>query len=301
MGKRKTIKEGFKDFVDNIKKIPSNIANSFTNDKDLVYAIMSGKDNNYSEVSTRSLEDVLDAKNNKKEYVANRGNYDRNLASLYVYGNDLGQFEEAPELRNVGVEYDKFLRENGRNPNSIKTYKGNISSKITLPIESKEDLINYIKSKNNHTFGAFQYDEKDDDVANYTQRLTLDKNGNPIVVNSDLWDFGKDYGRQWNWTPTHGITQLKANLLDKAGTPFILKDTHPVEFTSIDDFYDKHKYGDNDYWYLFNNSFRVAQELGYLPEINIIYDKNNKKQYYEWQGYNEGNDERKNKRRSIED
>lgn len=242
--------------------------------KDIVYSIMVNDEGRTSGTDRRE-KTIINAINNSKEKASKRGDYYRNLASLYVYGNDLGQFEEAPELRNVGVEYDSYLRSVGRNPDDIKIYKGDIPMDITLPEELRDWTLNFIQSDSNKTYGANSQELEEmgvdtDDVAGFLQRLSLDEDGNPVVVNSDLWDFDKGYAEKY------GVDPVKVKLLDEAGTPFILKDVRPVNFVDRDEFIgnDEFEYNGHN-----SNSLRIANDLGYLNPLEVVLDTETGKQY----------------------
>ena len=267
----------FKRLGSNIKEKYNKIKNSSKNDlKDLAYSIMVGQGGKTIGVADRNIAEIIDSASNVDEIVSKRGETPRNLSSLYIYGNDLGQFGESSTLRNLGVNYDKYLKSVGRDPDKVKTYVGYLPSEVILPDLIKDALPEYIKSPMNKTYGnnmdevAQNLDLEElpmepDDVAGFLQRLDLDSKGNPIVVNSDLWDFEpKSYFKKYGYNP---LLYLKAKALDKVGTPFILKDTYPVQFVDIDTFYDDYA-GDLEE--------TVAKDFGFLPEITVIGTKNSK-------------------------
>lgn len=109
---------------------------------------------------------------NKDKVVANRSKIPRNLASLYIYGNDLGQFHPlSAEQSKLGVEYNSYLKSIGRDPSKIVTYKGNIQTPVRLPNLVQNQLPALIKSSKLKTYGAEQiYDNTpkgSDDVAGH--------------------------------------------------------------------------------------------------------------------------------------
>lgn len=197
----------------------------------------------------------------------------RNLASLYVYGNELNQFKELPyNLASLGTNYTSYLKSIGKDPSKIKTYKGNISVPVILPdLITEDQLAQFINSPQNKNYGNTQTmantdlrkHPETDDVAGFLQQLTY-INGKPYVVNSDYWDFKPDdyvnagYGTNTYFSNDPNIdvfsdeykkaeeqfqnkskdrTYVQAYLLDKLGHPFILKDFQPVQFTDVDTFY----------------------------------------------------------------
>lgn len=254
--------------------------------KGLIYsAMMDGneyRDNSYGLISPtpESYERII---RNKDQVVKKRGHIPRNLASLYIYGNDLKQFKPlSSKLSKLGVEYDNYLKSIGRNPDEIITYKGNISTPVILPKEIQDQLPSFINSNKNRTYGVEQtfYDTnpEDDDVAGHLQRLTM-INGIPYVVNSDLWDFEPtSYKKRWgnaNNMFTSSDTEKKQNrnrtyyqakLLDKVGNPFILKDFHPVKFVDVDDYYDLLDGEPRPHSEL---ELDVMEQFGWLPEVTV--------------------------------
>lgn len=233
--------------------------------KDTAYAIMVGNTKNQRTFGTgRSVDDIAQAIDNRDYLVKNRGNISRNLASLYIYGNDLGQFREAPELIPYGVNYDSYLRSIGRDPSEVVTYEGDFGNRpLILPEGTQNILRSYILSKSNHTYG----DEQPwlmgtmDDVGGYLRRLNLNDKGEPIVVNSDLWDFEPN---SYNAKRGHGT---QAQLLDFIGTPFILKQIQPIEFVDPDYFYDRYENVLGGSTSIFPELYK---DLGILPSLEII-------------------------------
>lgn len=235
--------------------------------EDAAYSIMvGGKKKSASWGKDRNASDIAEGILNMSENVENRGNIPRNLSSLYIYGNDQGQFEESPELKNVGVEYDKYLTQHGRNPEDVKTYKGEIvdyndqdgysndSESVVLPYiddDSKQNIINYINSPYNRTFDREKDFGKGDDVAGYLTRLSM-RDGNPVAVHSDLWDFGAGYSEKY------GTAKWKAKALDMVGNPFILKQITPILQEDISTWSPKN-----------NLEEEVGRQLGILPELNV--------------------------------
>lgn len=241
--------------------------------KNVAYGIMVDSDGRVSG-SDKTISEIIDGINFSNARAADREYVPRNLASLYIYGNDLGQFKEDPTLRDLGVDYNKYLKSIGRDSNKVKTYRGVLPVIATLPEGIKDYLPEHIRSTKNKTYGNnMDHIVKDvysdtgivpDDVAGFLQRLDLDSNGNPIIVNSDLWDFEpKSYYERYK--EGNPLLYLKASALDKVGTPFILKDTYPVQFTDIDTFYDNYDKR--------NIGSKIARDFGYLPEVIVYGDK----------------------------
>lgn len=231
--------------------------------KDTAYAIMVNK-TGYGQGtfgSSRSLEDIGKAVDNRETIVSNRTNLKRNLSSLYIYGNDLGQFREAPELVPLGVNYDNYLRSIGRDPSEVVTYEGHFNDiPLVLPEGTQNILRSYILSKYNRTYGAENTpDINVDDVGGYLKRLDLDWKGDSIVVSSDLWDFEPNsYDSRWGH-------RTQAQLLDLIGTPFILKQVHPIYYMTPDHFYQNYDHYRSQWPELYD-------DLGYLPTLEVTKD-----------------------------
>lgn len=63
----------------------------------------------------------------------------------------------------------------------------------------------------------------------------MNRNGEPAIIVSDLWDFSpKEYGKKWGGAKAY----MQSYMLDKAGTPFILRDDTSNTIT----------YSDEDSW-----------------------------------------------------
>lgn len=192
----------------------------------------------------RSPEDIVYGLRNIDDILASRGEQYRDLSSLYLYGNDKKQFEEAEDLRYRGPNLSPQIMQGGRNPGDIKVYRGEIpvtEEEITFPSLAKDNIEQAIRSGTMGTYGAYAGEDwEGDDIANYAQRLDFDSQGNPVLVGADYWDFSPDYSKSYGANGIHGvITALEASALDKVGTPFILKDTAPINYINDDKFFDQ--------------------------------------------------------------
>ena len=251
----------------NIITPTSNVLSAVSDPKGAAYAIMANDSKEEDRPGwDRNMQEIIGAVYNKEAIVANRGNIDRNLASLYIYGNDLGQFREAPELISYGVNYDNYLRSIGRDPSKVKTYEGKFSlPPIIFPQEAQDRLKSYILSRDNKTFGDYQpLNESVDNVAGFLRRFDLNDKGEPIMVNSDIWDFEPN-----SYSANYG-SWIQAKLLDLVGTPFILKQTQPIEYIDSDRFY-------NNYDYYTQEWPEVYRGMGYLPEFTFTSTRPTKK------------------------
>lgn len=251
-----------------VKKFGEGGNKKQSNLQDIAYAIMAGQGNESSSSGTgRSWSDIISSFFNRTDIVKERGKIPNNLSSLYIYGNDLGQYKEKPEWRNVGVEYDDYIEKSGRDPNNIKTYEGNIvqfdggkygnnEESVTLPdIITNDQVIQYINNGNNKTFGRYKYVEDGlygDDVGGYLTRVS-NVNGTPMAVHSDIWDFDKDYTKNYE-----GVPDWQVKALNKVGNPFILKQLTPIIYEDADTWYPKNELEQH-----------MVDSLGILPEVVV--------------------------------
>lgn len=217
--------------------------------KDMAYAAMAGQRHfakkkwgeswTTTAGASRSVPDIIYSLANIDEILQERGEQPRDLASLYIYGNDKGQFQEDESLRDKGTDLSARISQSGRNPNKTKVYRGIMPARqeeITFPNISREPIINAILSNNVQDYGAMAADDwEGDDVARYAQKLDLDSRGNPILVKTDYWDFGPEYKKSYKYN----MADIQAYALDKVGTPFLLKDAHPLQFVDDDTFFDQ--------------------------------------------------------------
>jgi hypothetical protein len=74
-----------------------------------------------------------------------------------------------------------------------------------------------------------------DDVGGYLTRIS-NVNGVPMAVHSDIWDFDKDYTKNYEEVPDW---QVKA--LNKVGNPFILKQLTPIIYENADTWHPKNE------------------------------------------------------------
>lgn len=224
---------------------------------DLAYAIMAAPKyrNNNNSVTTgvdRGISDIFTGLFKKSDIIDQRSSIPRNLASLYIYGNDLGQFERADYLKGRGTDFSRQIAAGGRNANDIVTYRGDIplpEDFYIFPELSRQPIIDAINDNSTSmgTYGANTNDWADndyqgDDVAKFDQKVELDQHGNPIIVSSDYWDFSPKYTLDYGDADSSNgslMTELERSMLDKVGNPFILKDVTPIQFADDNEFFDK--------------------------------------------------------------
>ena len=179
---------------------------------------------------------------------------------MYIYGEARGAEELTDEEKGYGVDYSSYIRSTGRDPNSIKQYRGDFGTDIILPESYRDVISNMIDSGNNKTFGFYGNSGKDQ-VAGHLGRINRDKNGNYIMSYSDIWDFEPgSYTKKWG--DEDGFrTYVQSWLLDKVGTPFIVRSNKNIEFVPDDEFYDRlQEYGHDDYGHFKNFYSRMTRD-----------------------------------------
>lgn len=249
-----TYTDGNNPSIDYSKEIKlDNVIYALKHPKDAAYAMMIdpssysdhvGENESQAEPtfgSSRSWEDIKLALNNIPYIVSRRGNIPRNLASLYIYGNDQNQFEELPHFN----RFDDRIREQGRDLSSIKTYKGNIDPHDFGQYIFPEDLQSAIEQYAiNQEYGNVAEYGFGDDVAAYAIYPGYNRNGDFVMNYADYWDFDKNYSKKYDSRGEHydisPLVGLEAKALDKVGTPFILVDERPVKYTDWDEVFDNY-------------------------------------------------------------
>lgn len=223
--------------------------------RDMAYAIMAGpryRNNGFNSTTSgqnREVPEIVYALNNIDDILATRGEQPRDLSSLYLYGNDKGQFVENEDLRYRGPDLSEQIRKGGRNPRDIKVYEGDfpyLEEEYSLPSMSREGIEEAIRRGTLGTYGAEAEGWEGDDVASFAQKIDFDKNGNPSLIGADYWDFSpKEYAKSYgDYSDEDGndkslLTKLEAMALDKVGMPFLLKAEQPIQFVDDDKFLDR--------------------------------------------------------------
>lgn len=242
---------------------------------DYAYAIMANPSyNTTTGGATRSAGDIVSSALNIDKILKSRGSNPRDLASLYIYGNDLGQFRQLDAL-DLQETIARELRSRGKSDEEIAStpvYEGIFPNDNILPLDiTDEQLAEYINSPYNRNYGYMAHDPKFqgqwDDVGEFIQRLSIGRNGHPVVENSDIWDFTpSEYAEKYS-TIDGGYDDYlslyaKAAALDAVGTPFVLKQEADIPRVSDEEFYD-------NYEDLPTLSREVANHFGYLEPIEI--------------------------------
>ncbi len=250
-------------------KTVGNVAHAILNPKETLYRIMS-----QSAAPSRSISDVMkeikrdpqESLNSEPIYtgtyvdVNNQKNKGRNLNKLYLYQDETGVRELNETEKNEGVNYSAYLKSIGRNPKDIKQYEGDIGYALRFPEYAKENIETLADLKTSKAIGM-RFNAGNDNVAGHLAKLGRNAKGEVTATRSDLWDFEpKSYSDSWEEGSLSSYAQ--AAILDKYGTPFILKDTDKVSFEKPEVAFDE----DSDY------GGQVAQykfllQSGIFPEM----------------------------------
>lgn len=252
-------------------KTVGNVAHAVLNPKETLYRIMS-----QSPAPTRSISEVMreikrdpqESLNSEPDYTGtwvddnDPNNKGRNLNKLYLYQDETGVRELNETEKNEGVNYSAYLKSIGRNPKDIKQYEGDIGDALHFPEYAKENIETLADLNTSKAIGM-RFNSGTDNVAGHLAKLGRNAKGEVTVTRSDLWDFEpKSYSDSWGADDLSAYAQ--AAILDKYGTPFILKDTDKVSFEKPEVAFDE----DSDY------GNRVAQykfllQSGIFPEMTI--------------------------------
>lgn len=180
-------------------------------------------------------------------------NLNRDLNHVYLYGNTKQHL--LPFKGNIGVNYDQYLQKHGRDPKNVAQYEGIIQhaeNDFTFPTYAQSYIENLANSHLAKSVGYNGYDTYGDNVAGHLGKVDLNREGIPAIVMSDLWDFGKGYGKKWGGG-------LQAKMLDKVGTPFILKDDKSNII----------KYSDDKQFTMTPQKAEIMLQAGIIPEITV--------------------------------
>ena len=154
----------------------------------------------------------------------------------YLYGTE-GRYPEL-EGKPQGFDYSNYLNRYGYQ--GVKNVQGTINPVGEYHIDESLRPLAEELARNNYHF----YDDADDmfldydpdvlgyrdDVANFIHQFALDKNGNVVVHDSDVYDFNPvDY--QYSRGVTKPLVKLEAKMMDKIGTPYIIRqENQPLKF-----------------------------------------------------------------------
>lgn len=157
----------------------------------------------------------------------------------YIYGTGDRYPEVEEEIK--GFDYTPYINKSGYE--GVKNVYGTINPKNEYHIDPEYKTLLTELAKNNHHF----YDNADDmfidsdpdnlgyrdDVANFIHKLEIDKNGNVVTHDSDIYDFNPvDYnyaGDLPGW-----MVRTEAKLMNKIGTPYIIRqENQPIYFDGV--------------------------------------------------------------------
>lgn len=164
----------------------------------------------------------------------------------FIYGPD------RPETSNDNAyTWQKDIDENGYK--NVKSYEGVINPYGEYVIDKRNEGLVKELAKRGYVGSSNVNDEyRDeitgeklpgtgmyDDVKQYTPRFHYDKNGNPVITASDLYDFGKNYtaqyGELYNERGGNGngmkIIELERKALNAVGQPYrLIQHNIPIRF-----------------------------------------------------------------------
>lgn len=125
----------------------------------------------------------------------------------------------------------------------------------TFPSYAQPYIENLARSGYGRTIG---YDYAyGDNVAGHVGKVGINRNGEPAIIVSDLWDFyPKDFVNKW----VTDRLKWQSALLDKVGTPFILRDDTSNVIKYSDD--------EEDIW-LSPQQAAIMISAGIIPEVTV--------------------------------
>ena len=212
-----------------------NAVDAVIHPRDAAYRIMKSSRGE----SSIGFGDVFDIIVNRENghYFDQEDGHSFDYPHMYIYGEAEGAEELSDEDKKYGVDYSSYIKSIGRDPDSIKQYKGNFGSDIVLPESYKSIVDDMINSGNNKTIGYETDTQEGDDVAGHLGRINKDKDGNYIISYSDMWDFDPgSYTDKWGSDGGNFRTWIQSYMLDKAGTPFIVRSNKSVKFIPDDEY-----------------------------------------------------------------
>lgn len=228
---------GVVDSVKDFLKKAGRVANAIFHPKDAAYAIMRASNGR----NTMAAKDVISA------LINDNGNWQGGVLDskssfdyprMYIYGDADDAEELSEKEKGYGVDYTEYLKSIGRDPSTIKQYRGNFGTDVVLPKSYKTILDDIVNTDKNITIGYSGGSDGDsDNVAHHLGRINKDDSGNYFMAYSDLWDFNPgDYTDMWGEDGTKVLTYLQSWLLDKVGLPFIVRSKRNIKFVPDDDY-----------------------------------------------------------------
>ena len=200
--------------------------------KDAAYKIATQED--VYKRGNANLFDIISALARKQESSLEDDN-----KRAYIYGTG----ERFPEVKEPieGFDYTNYLNKYGYK--GVKNVYGTINPTEEYSVDEKyEPLVRALAESNYHMYdnadNMFLDSDPDvlgyrDDVGNFIHQFGVDKNGNIVVHDSDVYDFNP---ADYNYTRGilgvgKALTKLEASLMDRVGTPYIIRqENQPVKF-----------------------------------------------------------------------
>lgn len=163
--------------------------------------------------------DILKFARNNNDYIP--------AMYAYIYGPD--KVYNRFNGESTGFDYTDYLNKAGYD--NVNEYNGLFNKDNKYYINGNyRGLVNEFAKNKVHVYDR-QNIENGDDVNGYIHQFAFDKSGNPVISDSDVYDFYKQ-----NSDEPNPLYRLEGKLMEKIGTPYILRqDNIPIEFT--DDIY----------------------------------------------------------------
>lgn len=197
--------------------------------KDAAYKI--AVDDEIMRRGNAAASDIVRALITKKEDILED---DNKRAYIYGTGNRYPEVKEPIQ----GFDYSNYFKKVGYK--DIKDVYGTINPEGAYHIDEEYEPLLRALAEHNYHF----YDNADDmflesdpeslgyrdDVGNFIHQLGIDKNGNIVMHDSDVYDF---YPGDYNYTRGAGTkaTKIQARLMEMIGTPYTIRqENQPVVF-----------------------------------------------------------------------
>ena len=223
----------------------------FTNKlyKDLAYKMASKSAGS----SSLPLHKILSKKEDFSNYTGGTGPldlYDRNLLDLYIYGKDKN-FRKS-KLKPIGLEkyYDRYgdmqvyeMFSDIQSDQPLDISKLGLTNLFHESLDNQkgfDDLLQTLEKRGHLSTPIADRNPVSpiDDVAGHMMYLVGDKNpASHKLISQDIWKFTpEEYANKWGSknNPSHKYITLKqAQLMDKAGKPFVLMQENPINYTDM--------------------------------------------------------------------
>lgn len=164
----------------------------------------------------------------------NWNNPKRDLVSLFIKGkpgkrSDLRLLEGDNDR---GFSYKKYIEKHYPGE-EIRTYEGKFPQQGIIEVSPKGYALAKLLGTKFSNIGHYKEasnDVQSDNVASYRIHYNV-WDGKPELVQTDLWDFGKDYNTKWNKN-NYALSEIQNEVVTNLGTPFILKSINPIRISN---------------------------------------------------------------------